>query len=203
MTEPGAGDDEDPGREHADDEGRGPATGGGTGAGAAEPLALRARRAVVLLVAVLVAYYAAPVDGLPSGGGIVASAVGLLAAVAVLAAVIVRQVQRLARSDPRDTSVRLDSLVFLVYLVVPVFALGYLALEHADDGQFAGIETKTDALYYTMSTLATVGFGDVVAEGQLARALVTVQITFNLVFVAMLASVLTTHPRARRGLPRD
>lgn len=196
MSEPGAGDDEARGR------GRSGAAGAGDVAGAAEPPALRVRWAVVLLVAVLVAYYAAPVDGLPSGGGIVVSVVGLLAAAGVLAAAIVRQVQRLAHSDPDDTSVRLDSLVFLVYLVVPVFALGYFALERADEGQFAGIETKTDALYYTMSTLATVGFGDVVAEGQLARALVTVQIAFNLVFVALLASVLTAHLRARRGMPR-
>lgn len=46
-----------------------------------------------------------------------------------------------------------------------------------------------------MTTLATVGFGDVHATGQLARALVTAQIAFNLVFVGALASVLTTRIR--------
>lgn len=168
----------------------------------AEPVVLRAWRSVVVLVAVLVAYYAAPVADLPSGAGVALTALGLLAGVGVLAWAITRQIQRLAHADPSDTSVRLDGLVFLVYVVVPMFALGYFAIERSAGDQFEGLETKTDALYYTMSTLATVGFGDVYARGQLARALVAVQIAFNLVFVAMLASTLTRHIRGRAAAGR-
>ncbi len=51
--------------------------------------------------------------------------------------------------------------------------------------------TKTDALYFTVSTLATVGFGDVHATAQLSRALVIIQIVFNLAFVGTLVSLLT------------
>ena len=68
---------------------------------------------------------------------------------------------------------RLDVLALVVFVVVPLFALGYYALEQGDAGQFAEMATKTDALYFTMSTLGTVGFGDVHATGQLARVLVT------------------------------
>ncbi|HEX6419709.1 MAG TPA: potassium channel family protein [Acidimicrobiales bacterium] len=162
----------------------------------AEPPVHRAGRSVLVLVSVLVVYYAVPVGSLPSGGGIVASAVALLAGVAALAWLSVRQARRLNHA-PAGGAVRLDSLIFLVYLVVPIFALGFFALERADPDQFADLETKTDALYFTVSTLATVGFGDVHATGQVARALVALQITFNLVVVASLASLLTTHLRER------
>ncbi len=82
-------------------------------------------------------------------------------------------------------------------MIVPLFALGYYALEQGDPDQFAEMATKTDALYFTMSTLGTVGFGDVHATGQLARVLVMIQIVFDLVFVAALVSVVTTQIRAR------
>jgi voltage-gated potassium channel len=157
----------------------------------------RLRRNVLTFAAVLVAYYAVPVDELPSGAGLVLSAVGLVAGVALLAWSMVRQVQRLARRPPGDESVRLEGLVLLLYVVVPVFALGFFALEQADADQFAQLETKTDALYFAASTVATVGFGDVHATGQLARGLVTFQLAFNLVFVGALASVLVAQVRER------
>ena len=111
--------------------------------------------------------------------------------------VTVRQLRVMGRYQAGDPSVRLDVLALVIFVVVPLFALGYYALEQADSDQFAEMGTKTDALYFTMSTLGTVGFGDVHATGQLARILVTIQIVFDLVFVAALVSVLTTQFRAR------
>jgi hypothetical protein len=172
---------------------------GGSGA----RLAPRLRRNALASAAVLVAYYAAPVGELPSGVGLVLSSVGLLAGAALLGWAIVRQVQRLARRRPGDESVRLEGLVLLLYVVVPVFALGFYALEQADADQFAGLDTKTDALYFATSTLATVGFGDVHATGQVGRALVTIQIAFNLVFVAALGSVLANQIRERATARRN
>jgi voltage-gated potassium channel len=152
---------------------------------------------VVALAAVVVTYYAVPVGDLPSSWDIVAVVVGLAVGLSVLVWVGVRQVRTLAHAPAGDPGVRLDVLTLVVIVVVPLFALGFYAIERADPGQFAGLDTKTDALYFTMSTLATVGFGDVHATGQAARALVTVQIVFNLVVVAALASVLGTQLRAR------
>jgi hypothetical protein len=168
----------------------------------AEPPTHRARRGLLGLAGVLVVYYAVPAGELPSGGGVVLSVVGLLGGTVLLAWAIIRQVQRLMRSQPGDESVRLDSLVFLAIVVVPMFAAGYYALEQGDASQFASLATKTDALYFTLSTLATVGFGDVHAVGQVARALVTIQITFDLVFVAALVSVVTGVIRERAASRR-
>jgi hypothetical protein len=95
--------------------------------------------------------------------------------------------------------VQIQTLLMLVYATVLLFSLSYTALAEATEDQFVGIETKTDGLYFTMTTLATVGFGDVHATGQLARGLVTLQIVFNLVFVGALASMVTGAFRRKVG----
>ena len=157
----------------------------------------RVRRAILTLTAVLVVYYAIPVGEAPSAWGVAISVVGLLAGMGILVHLTVRQVQRLAGARPDDEGIRIESLIFLIYIVVPMFAIGYFVLETADPGQFSDLETKTDALYFTVSTLATVGFGDVHATAQLARALVTLQIAFDLVFVGAMVSLLTGLVRSR------
>jgi hypothetical protein len=155
---------------------------------------------VLGLVGVLAAYYAVPIGTLPSGVGVAFSVIGLLGGITLLAWAIVRQAQRVVRAGPGDDSARLDGLLLLVVVVLAVFAAGYLALERADGGQFESLSTKTDALYFAVSTLATVGFGDVHAAGQLARGLVTLQIVFDLVFVASLVSLITGQIRSRAAI---
>jgi len=159
------------------------------------------------LVGVVVVYYAMPVDELPSDWDLAGVTLALVAGLGVLVWVGVRQVGTLAHHRSGDHSVRLDVLALIVIVVVPLFALAFYGIEHADGSQFDELETKTDALYFTTSTVATVGFGDVHAVGQLARGLVTIQIVFNLVFVAALGSILTGQIReraaARRHAPDD
>ena len=167
-------------------------------AGDAEPSrTIRIGRGLLALVGVLVAYYTVPVGDVPSEWDVLLAALGLIAGLGALVFVAVRQVRQMAEYEAGDPGVRLDVLVLLVLVVVPLFSLGYYAIEQGDPSQFADLATKTDALYFTLSTLATVGFGDVHATGQLGRALVSVQIVFDLVFVAVLVSLLTAQLRAR------
>jgi voltage-gated potassium channel len=158
---------------------------------------LRIGRGLLALAGVLLAYYALPIGDVPSSWDVVFAALGLIAGLAAIVYVALRQVKVMAQYRQGDPSVRLDVLVLLLVIVVPLFAAGYYAVQKGDPDQFAELETKTDALYFTVSTVATVGFGDVHAEGQLARALVTVQMGFDLVFVAALVAVLTGQLRAR------
>lgn len=157
----------------------------------------RITRAAVDVVGVVSVYYAVPVGDLPSDWGMVVAAGGLLLGLAALVYVAVRQIRVIAASPPGDPGVRLDVLVLVVIVVVPLFALGCYAIEQADSSQFADLETKTDALYFTLATLATVGYGDVHAAGQWARAFVSLQIVFNVVFVAALVSLVGSEFRAR------
>jgi hypothetical protein len=166
-------------------------------------MAKRVRRDLLALVAVIVAYYAAPLGEFSaSAASVVFAVVGLLSGLGILVWLIIRQVRLLVDSRPDSTDVRADALVLLIFVIVPVFALGYFALQTADATQFADLDTKTDSLYFTLSTLATVGFGDVHATGQLARVIVMVQIAFDLVFVAAVASVVSSHIRERAAAVR-
>ena len=158
-------------------------------------------RGALTLAAVILAYYAVPVGQRESTLEVVVGLLGLLVGIGFLAWRIVVQVRRQLDAGG-ETFVRVQSLVLLLYLVVPIFALGYFMIESSAEDQFAEMQTKTDALYFTMSTLGTVGFGDVHATGQLARALVTIQIAFNLVFVATLVTVLSTRVRRNLGVER-
>lgn len=79
------------------------------------------------------------------------------------------------------------------------FALADYVIAYVDPGQFVGLETRLDGLYFAMSTLTTVGYGDVHAQGQLARAVVSFQLIFNLVVLTTAGSFLFSQLRSRRS----
>ena len=90
-------------------------------------------------------------------------------------------------------------LAALSFVVLVISAMSY-QVQVAQPGQFEGMHTRLDALYFTVATMATVGYGDVHPVGQLARAIVTGTIVFDIVFVASLASAVMVRWRQREGL---
>ncbi len=158
-----------------------------------------ARRAAVTFVAAGCAYFLIPLRMVRAADDWVQAAVAVVA-LAVLVTSFSRQLRRHFHADGQ-TDVRLETLLNLLVVTVMAFSLGYLVL--ADHhGQFAGLDTRADALYFTLSTLATVGYGDVHAVGQVARIAVTGQILFNLVFVGAAVSVLGSAVQRRLGPDR-
>ena len=89
----------------------------------------------------------------------------------------------------------IDGLVMAIATVTLVFALAFYVVEVRNPQQIDGLETRLDALYFTASTMLTIGYGDVHAAGQAARALVLLQMVFNVVFVAAAAGLLTSRVR--------
>ena len=83
--------------------------------------------------------------------------------------VIMRQV----RHQMRNEGSPLWSLGLAVVGGAMAFALADYIIADAYPGQFVGLETKLDGLYFALTTLATVGYGDVHAEGELARGVVS------------------------------
>ena len=161
--------------------------------GAGRRHALRAALACGLLLAV---YYLVPVE--PDVTGVRAWVRGIAAAagVVLVAVLVARLVVRLLRDESGTVA---PSLVVALFGGVVVFAFVDYLLAVGYPGQFAGLQTKTDALYFAVTTLATVGFGDVHAAGQTARAVVTVQQLYNLAVIAtgvtVLVNRLTSHLR--------
>src|SRR5262245_19886213 len=78
---------------------------------------------------------------------------------------------------------RIDRIVVSVVVVMVGFSLIFYLLERSDPTQIAGLHTRIDALYFTVTTMSTVGYGDIHATGQVARILVVIQIVFNVVII--------------------
>jgi voltage-gated potassium channel len=152
------------------------------------PRVLRLFGVLALLVGL---YFAVPVSTHPEDGLVVRVVISVL----VFAGLIVAVVSQL-RSHLVDQDRRVDGLVASIVLIVVVFALAFYVLELRNPGEVAGLQTRVDALYFTMTTMTTVGYGDIYAAGQVARGLVLVQMAFNLVLVAAAAALLSERLRS-------
>ena len=144
-----------------------------------------------LLACAIFVYYAVPLDSQDTPSRLVVRVIVFGVGVLALIALTVHQVRRQLHSSENDTGERLASIMVVLYALVVFFSLTYYGLATRAVGQMDGIVTRTDALYYTVVTLGTVGYGDVHAVGQAARIVTTIQIFLDLVIVGLLASVAT------------
>lgn len=149
-------------------------------------------RLVALCGGVVVLYFVVPATPRLPADAVVARGVTSVLWVVLLAWLLVRQLRMQVDEGDR----RIDGLVLSVVAVVVAFSLGFYLMAEQRPGEIAGLHTRIDALYFTMSTLTTVGFGDVHATGQTARVLVLVQMVFNIVFVTTAAALLSSRIRS-------
>ena len=91
--------------------------------------------------------------------------------------------------------VRAITLGIMVLEVLALFSLTYLAIANYPD-QMNGLSTPLDALYFTMTTLMTIGFGDISAESQLARGTVLIQMFFSVVVLTASVRLLSSLTRS-------
>jgi nitrate reductase gamma subunit len=121
---------------------------------------------------------------------------GALLGLAALVAVAPVTVRRLAavRTSATPVFAVAEALLLVVAMVVFGFSALYLAIAH-HDGQFEGLRTRVDAVYFTVTTLSTVGYGDVHAVGRGARAAVTMQILLDLTVIAGAVKLLMSAAR--------
>jgi len=138
---------------------------------------------VLLPVGVLLAYFVVPENADNAPVGVLLGALLAVAGLVTVTWVIVDEVQR------AEKRLRPIHLLLALELVVVIFSLVYYWVAAHWPGEFIGMETRLDALYFSLTTVATVGYGDISASGQLARLLVSVQLVFNLVFVAALVGL--------------
>ena len=103
-------------------------------------------------------------------------------ALVVIVPVTVRRLLAINRSL-RPIIDAVEAVVLLLTMLALGFATAYVVLNDRP-GQMSGISTKIDALYFSVTTLTTVGYGDIHATGQGARLVVTVQMVIDLVFIA-------------------
>lgn len=87
-------------------------------------------------------------------------------------------------------------ILLLSWTAILVFAASYWAMA-TRHGQFVGLRTRLDALYFTGVTMATVGYGDIHPSGQLARGVVLVQLVYTFAFLVSGLAALRTRTQAR------
>jgi voltage-gated potassium channel len=147
---------------------------------------------VAEVLVLVVAYFLIPLEG-SLAFRLVFYALGL----ALVVVIVMRQMRRHLAS--RDNEVRIDSLALAIVMSVLLFALTYYTVSTAQSGEFSGLSTRVDALYYSLTVATTTGFGDVSAQSQLARAMVSAQLVFNMLLVATAVPLLTRTVKERRA----
>ncbi len=154
---------------------------------AARPWLVRAGVAV----AVVVAYFLLPLDHLGPRRPVLSWTL-FAVVLTVVALLLLRQIRHVLidRPDTRPGVV----ISLLIVLSVHIFSATYYALAK-QPGEFTGLRTRVDALYFTVVTLATVGYGDITPRGQSARLVTVLQITYSFVFLTAAATALTQRIR--------
>ncbi|MFD9521726.1 potassium channel family protein [Streptomyces sp. NPDC059979] len=144
--------------------------------------ALRSLASVVLLTAL---FYLAPLD---SGFGAL-TVVTLGFGMVLFGLLAAWQVAAIAHAEyPRLRA--MEALATAVPLFLVLFSATYFLLSDAVPGSFTEPLNRTDALYFTVTVFATVGFGDIVPTTETGRVLTTLQMVVDLVVVGIIAKAL-------------
>jgi hypothetical protein len=117
------------------------------------------------------------------------TSVELVLGLSVLAALLAWQIRAILRS-PYPAAQAVGALAVSVPLFLTVFAVTYYLMDEAEPGSFSEPMTRLDAMYFTVTVFATVGFGDITAVSEAARAITTVQMVGSLVLVGLIARVI-------------
>jgi Ion channel len=142
-------------------------------------------RAVGSTVALVAIYYLLPLDRSSIGVTVAILGVGL----AGLGGLVTFQVRAIIRSStPALRGV--GALATSAPLFLLLFAATYYVMGSIAPDSFTEPLTRTDALYFTVTVFATVGFGDIAAKTEVARALVTGQMIVGIVIVGVGARII-------------
>jgi voltage-gated potassium channel len=142
-------------------------------------------RSTLTATLLVVVYYLAPLDRRLTAKTAWWLAAGLLAFVAVT----VVQIRAVVRSaHPRLRAI--ESLSTAVPMFLLVFAAAYDVLGANQPHSFTQPLTRTDALYFTVTVFATVGFGDIAPRTETARVVTTVQMVLDLLVLGVIVRVI-------------
>jgi Ion channel len=143
---------------------------------------LRALGSAVALVAI---YYLLPLDHSARWLAITMLVIGLVALIALVAYQV-----RVIIASPFPGLRAVEALAISVPLFLLLFASTYVVLAALATGSFNQSMNHTNALYFTVTVFATVGFGDITAQTETARLLVTGQMITDLIILGLGARVI-------------
>jgi voltage-gated potassium channel len=156
-----------------------------SGAPRSGQIAVGLLRTLLTVVAMVVVYYLAPLGrafDLRLGIWLV---VGLVA----LGVAVGWQIRAIAVSETPRLRAAETVAVALPFLIV-LFAAAYTLMSHYEPASFTEALNRTDALYFTMTVFATVGFGDIAPVTEQARIFTMAQMVVGLAMVGLVAKLL-------------
>jgi hypothetical protein len=133
-------------------------------------------RAAVSTTVLVVIYYLLPLDHASTAVAVTILVIGLLA----LGGLVAYQVRVITRS-PFPLLRGVEALAISIPLFLLLFSATYVVLNSISASSFSQPLSRTDALYFTVTVFATVGFGDITAKSEVARLIVTGQMLADLV----------------------
>lgn len=137
-------------------------------------------RSLVLASVVVAGYSIVPLGGPRDGSGATRLAVVLVTVVTVYVA------SHFSIQRARHPMLRaIESIALFVPLLIVGFASTYGAIAHADTGAFSEPLDHVGALYFSMATSTTVGFGDIAATSAAARIATMAQMLSNVVVIGL------------------
>jgi voltage-gated potassium channel len=156
-------------------------------------------RITVAVSALLLGYFQIPIDDRSDlGRHLAAAAVGIV----VFGGIFVRQMRQIRKAQfPVLRAVEAVALVATLFVVV--MAGVHYGLGQSDPAAYSEGLSRLDALYFTVSTLATVGFGDITPATDVARVVTTVQMVLGVALlgagIRVLLGVARMVAEERRG----
>ncbi len=137
--------------------------------------ALRILVSVVLLFAL---YGALPAADRTGAGTLLQLFVGLI----IFGAVLGWQVLKIMGAEHPELRAA-EALAIAVPIVVIVFAFTYLSMSHVQPGSFSEPLSHVRAIYFVITVISTVGFGDITPKTDAAMIVVSFQIMLDLVLL--------------------
>jgi hypothetical protein len=152
-------------------------------------------RSVAVTMVVFVLYFTLPFDEKSPFNTGIALFIGLVA----VAGLIAWQAVSIAHS-PFPLVRAVEGLITSFPLVILLFATTYFVMDDYQVNSFTQPMTRIDSLYFTVTTFATVGFGDITPVAESARMVVTLQMVIDLVLIGLVARAFVNS--VRTGLAR-
>jgi voltage-gated potassium channel len=108
-------------------------------------------------------------------------------------------VQTLATLRSRYPLLRsVEAMAMTIPLFIVVFSTTHYLINGVEPASYSEPMTRFDALYFTMTTFATVGFGDITPVSLPARLVTLLQMIGGLILVGVVARVLISAARFRQ-----
>jgi voltage-gated potassium channel len=155
-------------------------------------------RAVLTSAGLLVIY-----SMMPIGREATVTTVGIMVIGSILVvAMLALQIRALSRS-PHPILRVVEALTSVLVVFILAFATVYLSMTQTNPLSFSEPLTKVSSVYFTVTVLATVGFGDITAVSDTARIVVTAQMLLGLTLVAVVVRFIITFAQNLRARQRS